>query len=277
MTADQDCVRFLQWALPRIGLRWEGFRRVRRQVCRRIRARAKELGLADLVAYRTRVENDPGELARIDVFARVTISRFYRDRGVFERLRRELLPDLLEKARAAGRASVRALSVGCASGEEAYTLAIIWGVELVGRFPGVSFGVLGIDAGEDVLSRARRACYRPSSVKELPVEWRESAFEQCGPELCLTDELKSLVALRRGDVRSDLPPGPFDLVLCRNLVFTYFDTQSQRDMVKRLVERMHPDALLLVGAHETLPEGAPELELVDARARAYRRTPRLRH
>jgi chemotaxis protein methyltransferase CheR len=270
VSADGECVRFLQWALPRVGLRWKGFRRVRRQVCRRIRIRVKELGLTGFDAYRERIEEDPDELARLDVFARVTISRFYRDRAVFDRIRRAILPGLAEAARRTGRAEVRALSVGCASGEEPYTLAIIWGVELASRFPGIAFRVVGIDGGEEVLARARRAIYSPGSMKELPAELREAAFERSGDELRLKDELKALIELETGDVRARLPEGPFDLVLCRNLAFTYFDEDSQRAIASRLAERMRPEALLIVGCHEAVPPAVTELVLADARARAYR-------
>jgi chemotaxis protein methyltransferase CheR len=79
--SDSQCVVFLQWALPRLRVRWAGFRKVRRQVCRRVWRRARELGLADLVAYRAYLEEHPEEWALLDSMARITISRFYRDRG----------------------------------------------------------------------------------------------------------------------------------------------------------------------------------------------------
>lgn len=74
-----ECVALLRWALPRLGLRWPGFRRVRRQVCKRIARRIKELGLADVAAYRERLECAPEEWPEFDSLCRITISRFYRD------------------------------------------------------------------------------------------------------------------------------------------------------------------------------------------------------
>jgi hypothetical protein len=65
-SADQRCVEFLQWALPRLGLRWSGFRKVRRQVCRRVRRRLDELELADLDTYRAHLEAHPEEWALFD-------------------------------------------------------------------------------------------------------------------------------------------------------------------------------------------------------------------
>jgi chemotaxis protein methyltransferase CheR len=75
-------VALLRWALPRLHLRWPGFRRVRRRVCRRIGRRVRELGLAETAPYRARLEADPREWGRLDALCRISISRFFRDRSV---------------------------------------------------------------------------------------------------------------------------------------------------------------------------------------------------
>jgi chemotaxis protein methyltransferase CheR len=123
--ADAGCVEFLQWVLPRLGRRWDGYRRVRRQVCRRVWRRVGELGLDSLAEYRSLLERDPDEWRRLDAMTDITISRFYRDRAVYDFLRSEMLPTLIERARRAGRSTVRVWSAGCANGEEPYTLTII--------------------------------------------------------------------------------------------------------------------------------------------------------
>jgi chemotaxis methyl-accepting protein methylase len=82
--SDSQCVAFLKWALPRLGMRWAGYRKVRRQVCNRARRRASELGLSDLNAYRRYLEAHPGEWAVLDSLTPITISRFYRDHGTFD-------------------------------------------------------------------------------------------------------------------------------------------------------------------------------------------------
>ena len=132
---DTHCIAFLQWALPRLGMRWAGFRKVRRQVCNRARRRARELGLSDLTAYRAYLETHPEEWAVLDQLTPITISRFYRDRGVFEHLAREVLPTLAARAINRGSDSLEIWSAGCASGEEPYTLAILWEAELTQQVP----------------------------------------------------------------------------------------------------------------------------------------------
>jgi chemotaxis protein methyltransferase CheR len=98
---DSDCIAFLQWALPRLGLRWTGFRKVHRQVCKRLRRRLNELGLETLDQYRLCLEDDPAEWAALDGLCHITISRFRRDEAVFNALRDNILPDLTRAASAA--------------------------------------------------------------------------------------------------------------------------------------------------------------------------------
>ncbi len=126
MVKDTDCVGFLQWALPRLELRWSGFRRVRRQVCKRLARRLRVLGLDDLSAYQAVLGQDPEEWRRLDQLCRISISRFYRDREVWRRLETELLPTLARQATARGIRRLRIWSAGCASGEEPYSMALMW-------------------------------------------------------------------------------------------------------------------------------------------------------
>jgi chemotaxis protein methyltransferase CheR len=220
---DDECVRFLQWALPRLGLRWAGFRKVRRQVCRRVQRRLGELGVDGPRGYRAHLERHPGEWTVLDGLTHITISRFYRDREVFDGLRAEVLPAL-----ARGRKRLSVWSAGAAGGEEAYTVA------LAGRFDGVRLSVLATDVDAAMLARARAACYSAGSLKELPEAWRRGGFAEHDGALCLRPELRRVVELRRHDVRTPLPGGGFDLVLCRYLAFTYFGPELQLDVAGRL-------------------------------------------
>ena len=237
-------VEFLQWALPRVGLRWAGFRKVRRQVLRRVRRRLGSLGLSDLDAYREYLEAHPAEWAEFEALTPVTISRFYRDRAVFEALERVVLPAL--------GWPVRAWSAACASGEEAYTLALL------------GADVLATDVDPTMLRRAREAVYEPSSLRELPAPLRERGFTD---ELAVRPEYRERVTVRRHDLRSPAPDGPFDLVLCRNAAFTYFAADVQEAVLARLVGALRPGGALVVGLHEQVP-----LEPWPGARAVYRRT-----
>ncbi len=255
---DEECVAFLQWALPRLGLRWAGYRKVRRQVCKRIARRLEVLGLVDANAYRTWLATHPDEWRALEGLTSITVSRFYRDRDVLDYLRAMLLPDL---ARAAARRSetiLRALSLGCASGEEPYTLSLLW---RLGMTPPASMRlhVLATDVNEAVLARARRGCYTRGSLSCLPDGWRRQAFEHSNGEYCLRAEYRQGVSFLRQNLREPLPHGFFDLVLCRNLAFTYFDTTLQQRVLAAIWDRLVLGGALVIGRREQLPSFDPAL------------------
>jgi chemotaxis protein methyltransferase CheR len=265
------CVAFLQWALPQLGLRWEGFRRVHGQVCKRIGRRVRELGLKDLDEYRARLRQDRSEWNQLESLCRVTISRFYRDRGVFDRLTSDVLPVLAASAAGRRERVVRAWCAGCGAGEEVYTLALLWRFRLAARFPELTLSVLGTDADEHQIARARRGCYRPSSLRELPEGWGDAAFVAQNGGLCVDSALREGVELRIEDLRQQLPAGFYDLVLCRNLAFTYFAEPIQRKTALRIAERLRVDGALVLGKHERLPEGLTAFGPWSEPDRIYRR------
>ncbi|MCU0836410.1 MAG: chemotaxis protein CheR [Chromatiaceae bacterium] len=255
MIPEADLIAFLQWALPRLGLRWAGFRRVRGTVCKRLCRRLGELGLRSLAPYRIRLETDPGEWAELDALCRISVSRFYRDRAVWQALEQEILPRLTAQARARGADRLRCWSAGCASGEEPYTLALLFALGAPGPRP-LPPEILATDADPRLLARARRACYPPSSLRELPERWR-GAFQPCAGERCLRSEHRGAVRFLVQDIRREQPADGFDLILCRNLAFTYFAAPLQARIAQRLAECLVAGGDLVLGTHESLPEPPP--------------------
>jgi chemotaxis protein methyltransferase CheR len=268
---DAACVPFLQWALPRLGRRWEGYRKVRRQVCRRVWRRVGELGLASFAEYRSHLEHHPNEWPVLDAMTDITISRFYRDKAVYDFLRSDVLPTLIEDARKSGRSSVRVWSAGCANGEEPYTLTIIRELALPGTTGDIALNILATDIKPLVLRRADQARYPPSALRDLPPELRSAAFEQDGDELALRPRFRRGVTLARHDIRSGPPDGPFDLVLCRYLAFTYFDDTGQREMLRALARVMRPSGALVLGNREAPPAGETGFCPWAPRLRVFRR------
>jgi chemotaxis protein methyltransferase CheR len=267
---DQARVAFLQWCLPRLGLRWPGYRKVRRLLGKRLNRRLAELGLADLCAYRTLLINAPAEWARLDAICRIPISRFYRDRGVFDVIARQLLPKVAAMASARGDGAVKCWSAGCASGEEPYSLVIAWRFCAAHDWPATKLTVVATDADETMIGRAEAACYARSSLKDLPPGWVERAFFRRGPLFCLAPEFRQGVELVLQDIRQAMPAGPFDLILCRNLVFTYFDQALQRRIAGQLRERLRWGGFLVLGSHETLSAGTDGFAPVAPNVPVYR-------
>jgi chemotaxis protein methyltransferase CheR len=251
---DDDCIRFLQEVLPRLGMRWPGFRKVRGQVCKRLRRRLIELELPDLDAYRSFLAADAAEWARLDGFCRISITRFYRDRRLFEVLAEKVLPAVHRLAKETGSDRLRVWSAGCASGEEPYTLALLYHFHLPeqGRLP---LEVVATDLDPLLLERARIACYEAGSLKELPGPWLEAAFRRQDSRYCLQPPFRTGVQFFRQDIRREAPAGPFHLVACRNLAFTYFAEPLQWEVLARLAAAMEVGGFLVLGNRETLPAG----------------------
>lgn len=156
---DPELVRFLQWCLPKLGLRWAGFRKVRGTVRKRLTRRIRELKLPDLAAYRDGLKTDPDEWGWLEILCRIPISRFYRDKDVYDFLAGDVLPACAQAARSRNVQALRVLSAGCASGEEPYTISLIWTLRLAKAFPGVALHIAALDIDDTMLRRAETACY----------------------------------------------------------------------------------------------------------------------
>ena len=268
---DRDCVAFLQWCLLSLGMRWAGFRKVRKQVCKKISRRMNELGVGDVKAYRSYLISHKDEWTTLGSLCRVTISRFYRDRGVFDRLRSDLLPSAAGAAASRGASRVRIWSAGCASGEEPYTLAIIWGSD---HPCSVGLEVIATDADPRMLERAREGRYNKSSLKDLPDGLRKRAFTEADGAIVIKDAIKRAVDFQLGDIREEPPPGVFDLIFCRNLAFTYYDEFGQAAVLEAVRKSLIPGGYLVIGVHERLPGSGVDFELCSNITGAYKYWPR---
>lgn len=268
---DADCVQFLQWVLPRLRMRWPGFRKVRRQVCKRVDRRLRHLGLEDLSAYRDYLDRHLGEWLVLDELCRISISRFYRDRRVFDLIRNEVLPQLAAAAKARGDSGIRLWSAGCASGEEVYTLKMVWELDVQRQFPNVSLHITATDADRQLLQRARRGCYARSSLKDLPKEWMELAFSRSEEEFHVRDLFRGGVEFLIQDIRREQPAGPFDLISCRHVVLTYFDEKLQKEVLRQMMARLRHDGILVIGKQEGFPPAMNyDLRLVQPHSGIYR-------
>ena len=256
--SDTDCTVFLQWALPQLNLHWPGFRKVRRQVCKRLKRRMNDLRLADFPAYQSRLQTDPTEWRIFDELCHITISRFFRDRGIFEALRRRVLPEIAARAKQEGRAA-HIWSAGCASGEEPYTLKILWDLEVASSFPRVSLSVVATDIDKTILARAQEGCFEATSLHELPPHLVGQAFDQVGTLFCVKPRHREGIEFLCQDLRVEAPKSVFDLILCRYVAFTYFEPLLQRSVLDDIVGRLSPDGYLVIGTHERLPDGGTKL------------------
>jgi chemotaxis protein methyltransferase CheR len=135
--------------------------------------------------------------------------------------------------------------------------------ELPGHGKDLSLRIIATDRNAYLIERAENGIYPGGALKELPEEWKKQAFKQAfekrGDEYQIKKEFRQDVQFREQDIRSELPEGTFDLILCRNLVFTYFEEGIQRDVFQRIMTRLNPGGYLIIGNHESLPEGQEDL------------------
>ena len=268
---DAEGIQFLQWCLPRLRLRWEGCRKVRRQVYKRIDRRMQELGLSTLDAYRSYLDSHDTEWTVLETLTWIPISRLYRDKGAFQFLEEEVLPHLARILTNRGETELRCWSLGCASGEEPYTLAILWRSRLAPRFPAMTLRIVATDIDMQAIQRAEEGCYGKSSVKDLPEDFLSAAFVSSNEKFCIKSEYREPVSFLVQDVREVMPPGLFHLILCRYLVLTYFDEPLQCELLPRIAQKLAPGGALVVGTLESLPRSAPGLEPWSPKCGVYRK------
>ena len=159
-------------------------------------------------------------------------------------------------------------SAGCASGEEPYTIKILWDVEVASDYPTVPLSIIASDVDDAMLARAREGCFEPTSLHELPPPLVEQAFERRGSLYCVKSKHREGIEFLDQDLRSEMPAHLFDLILCRYVAFTYFAAPLQRNVMVRMLERLRPNGYFVIGAHEQLPDivlglapliGAPQI------------------
>lgn len=267
---DHELVDFLQWCLPKIQMRWLGFRKVRHTIRKRLNRRIRELSLVDLNAYREKLSSDPSEWKVLKRMCRITISRFYRDTYVFEKLEKHLLPERVENAIRNSRDKINVLSAGCSSGEEPYSISLIWHFLVGPEFPGIKIEIFSFDIDEIVVSRARKACYSEGALKHLPDILVEKGFRKANDCYCLHRAIKNTVQFKVQDLEIFEPDRMFDIILCRNLAFTYFDASAQNAVLSTLTSALRPGGYLIIGAHESLHAVPHALKQIDKGVPIYR-------
>lgn len=245
MTFDQ----FLREAAPPEELSWRKYRR--RSARHRVERRMSELGIDGFASYLGFLRSSPRERAGLADLMRVTMTRLFREREEWQYLAERVLPVLVSENPIG---SVQAWSAGCCGGEEPYSLAMVWLEQVVPTHPAARIHILASDIDEPCLERAAAGCYDGSSLREVPRETRRRFFRREGSRWCLDDDVKRLVQFERRNIMTDPVPPPVDLVLCRYLVFTYYQGERLRAATRRLWEALRPGGVLMTARKEHLPE-----------------------
>ncbi len=229
----------------------------------RVKQRMAALGLTEISAYADRVGNS-SELDQLVALLRVGETSFFRHRAQLQSLQSMVLPTFHKHGK-----PVRVWSAGCASGEEAYTLAMILDTELA---RGQKFNVLGSDISTSSLEVASTGIYSlnmqdvPSEFHRYFVPVRDSSTEQSA----VHPDIRSQVHFDIHNLADDKFPASFDLIFCRN-VLIYFTPAAKKRVVEKLVASLKPGGYLFLGYSESLRGVKGLLAEGDQGARVYRR------
>lgn len=258
MLSDDDFRCLLQY----FDRPWAGYRKVRKGVKKRLRRHMRDLGCKDVASYLDMVQKDAGLKAACSRHLSVTISRFFRDRQLWDYLMVRILPDL--RKRFPGK--LKAWSAGCAAGEEAYSLAIVWDRLAKGRAFLPSLSILATDCRDDILERAREGIYTQSSLKEIPQDIKALYFclSAGGRRYAINPEIKERICWRQHNLLEKPPGQGFHIVFLRNNLLTYHQGEVLRRAFDRIVDTVVPGGYLIVGSHEKLPAGQRRLRRIEA-------------
>jgi len=245
---------FLKEVASCLGLQWRPFQR--RGVKRKVERRIVEVGISRFDEYFLKVQKDPEEKSHLSKILTVTISRFFRDKEVFDTLETSVLPAILKNRE---KGDLNVWSIGCASGEEPYSLALLWKNSFERNWPQIHFSVLATDIDEKMLRRAEEGRYKKSSLKETPQEILENCFKKEDGIFILNPSVRKSVEFKRHNILREEPFPGMDIIFCRNLAFTYFSKESQMKVLKKISSSLKEKGYLVIGKDESLPLVYPTL------------------
>ncbi len=233
---------------------------------RRVHRRMLLVRAEDLRAYIAHVREKPDELEALYSDLLISVTRFFRDHEPFELLASTALPKLLT-ARPSNE-PLRAWVAGCATGEEAYSLAILFLELLGGQSSSRRVQIFATDVDARALTVARRAEYPPSIALDVSPDRLARFFNRTDKGYRLRKHVRELVVFARHDVTADPPYSRIDLVTCRN-VLIYMQPPLQARVLRALHYALRPGGFLLLGTSESVSDSADLFALVDRKQKLY--------
>ncbi len=235
-----------------LGLSWAGYRKVRKGAKKRVSRYMQQLGFRSIDEFLSAMEKNRELRRPVVILMTVSVSRFFRDRALWQVLERHVLPEIIVKK----DEKVKVWSAGCACGEEVYSFKILWDT-MQRRFQqSPVLELWATDINPLYLQKAREGIYPLSSLKELPAEWRAGYLRPVGESrLAISDFLKKGVLWKVQDLLTDAPPqAGFQIIFLRNNLLTYYKDEIKKPAFGRITESLAPHGFLIIGSHEKLPE-----------------------
>jgi two-component system CheB/CheR fusion protein len=235
---------------------------------RRVHRRMAALDLDSFAEYRDYLELQPEEFIELFDSVLINVTSFFRDPAAWQALRDKVLPEMLSAKGA--HTPIRVWSVGCATGEEAYTLAIILAEALGPEQFRERVKIYATDLDEDALRQARSGTYEVRALAGLPDSYLETYFEPAGTKRAFRRDLRRQVIFGRNDLTRDAPISRVDLLVSRNTLM-YFNAETQANVIRRFHFALSSPGYLFLGKAEMLLNHSDQFQPVDLRKRLFRK------
>ncbi|MDX3910228.1 MAG: CheR family methyltransferase [Sphingobium sp.] len=262
--ADTEFEALLQYIQQSRGMDFRGYKRT--SLKRRIALRMEAVSVESFGQYQAILEADPSEFENLLNTVLINVTSFFRDPEAWEVLKDEVLPAII--ARCEGDLPIRIWSVGCASGAEPYSIAMLLAEQLGAADFCRRVKVYATDLDEEALRAARLATYLPREVDNVPAPFLEKYFERTNNHYVFERELRKCVIFGRHNIVRDAPISRIDLLLCRNLLI-YLEAETQAIVLPRLHYALNPEGCLFLGKAETQLARSPLFRPVDMKHRIF--------
>ena len=258
---------FLDQLRERSGIDFASYKRA--TILRRIQRRMVATGNRRLREYVAFLGTHPDEYAKLTSSLLIKVTEFFRDPELFEHLRTVTLPPIIDEARRRGR-DLRLWSAGCATGEEAYSLAILVASVLGDELNEWTVRVFATDVDNDAITFARRAIYPSSMLESVPTDIMARHFTRHDGEYEVGKHIRAMTIFGQHDLAMRAPFPRIDVALCRN-VLIYFTPELQRRALQLFAFALRDGGALILGKAETTSPLAEYFEPEDQRLKVYRR------
>ena len=181
----------------------------------------------------------------------INVTQFFRNLSTFEAIRKTIIPGILEKKGENIQRHIRFWSAGCASGEEAYSLAILLKEALQDEEKNYSIMIYGTDVDTEILKKAKDGVYTWMQLEGLPKRYLDKYFFQVGDKFALDPGIKKMVYFKISDLLKDEGFSRLDLILCRNILI-YFSLDIQEKILTRFHRSLNTNGYLILGKVESL-------------------------
>jgi two-component system CheB/CheR fusion protein len=258
---------FLEEVRARSGIDFASYKRptILRRLHRRILATQSE----NLRSYIRYTGKHPEEFQRLTSSFLIKVTEFFRDAELFDHLRDVVLPDAITRARGEDR-ELRLWSAGCATGEEAFSLAILLAEALGAELDQWTVRIFATDVDVDAINYARQGIYPAAAVEHLPPQIVERYFTKLDGEYAVNKQIRALTVFGQHDLALRAPFPRIDLALCRN-VLIYFTPELQRRALQLFAFSLRDGAWLVLGKAETTNPLAEHFVLDDNNLKIFRR------